>query len=250
MRLFIGSRFACRCAAFVIALGIWWALTLVYPPLIIPRPADVLGKLSEIVFSSGMWRIVALTALRLLAGLALGVGVGTAAGILLGRFSALHAIFRPLLGVVQAVPLISWLVLALLWFGFNGRASVFIVAVAAMPVMLVNIVEGIRTIDPRLLQMARLYAFSPGKSLRHVVAPSVLPSFRAGAHVAVGLGCKTVIMGEVLTTASGIGGEITDARLNLEPETVVAWTIVVVVLYYCLDAVTARLLRGRRGSAC
>lgn len=221
-----------------------------YPPLIIPRLPDVLDRLSGIVSSADMWRIVALTAVRLLAGLAAGIGAGTAAGILLGRYSAVHAVFRPLLGVAQAVPLISWLALALLWFGFNGRASVFIVAIAAMPVMLVNVVEGIRNIDPRLLQMARLYAFSPGRRLRHVVAPSVLPSFRAGVHVAVGLGCKTVVMGEVLTTASGIGGEITNARLNLEPESIVAWTVVVVVMYYCLDAAAARLLRGRRGDAC
>lgn len=250
MKRFIGNRYACLTAAFAIALAVWWLLTRMYPPLIIPCISEVADRLSAIAVSFSMWRVVGLTAFRLLAGLALGIGAGAIAGVLLGCFAALHAIFRPLLGVLQAVPLISWLVLALIWFGFNGRASIFIVAVATMPILVVNAVEGMRNIDSKLLQMARLYRFSPYKRLRHVVAPAMLPSFRAGVHVAIGLGCKTVVMGEVLTTASGIGGEITNARLNLEPETIVAWTIVIVVLYYGLDAAAAWLLRGRRGASC
>lgn len=226
--------------ALLLVLGVWTALTFVYPPLVVPPVSLVTQKFLGIVTEAENLRAVGLTALRLLAGLALGV--------LLGHVPRLAGICRPLVGLVQSVPPISWLVLALIWFGFNGRASVFIVAVSAFPTMIVNIVEGMGAMDRRLLDMARVYRFTRMKRLRHIVIPSVLPYFRSGLRIAVGTGAKAVVMGEVLTTASGIGGAITDARLNIEPESVVAWTLAMVLLYFLFDKAASVLLScGRLG---
>lgn len=246
MRRFIGNRRFTPLLSCLIALAIWWALTAIYPPLVVPTMSSVAAKLKEIVLSRDHQITLWLTAWRLLLGLAVGVLAGTAAGALLGSFPRLHEIFRPLVGLMQSVPPVSWLVLALIWFGFNGKASIFIVIVASFPIMTVNIVEGVRNVDVKLLQMARLYRFSWKKRLLHVILPSILPYFRAGLQVAMGIGSKTVVMGEVLTTSSGVGGEITNARLNIEPEGVVAWTIMIVAVYYLFNKLADLMLRGRR----
>lgn len=245
MRHSIGGRGFALVLSCAIALSLWWLLTKIYPPLVVPTISGVAARLADILSGGDFLPVVWPTVARLLAGLAAGVALGGLLGAALGFFPRLHDVFRPLIGVVQSVPPVSWLVLALIWFGFNGRASVFIVAAATFPVMTMNMVEGVRNIDAKLLQMAGVYGFPFRKRLAHVVLPSILPYFRAGLHAVIGIGAKTVVMGEVLTASSGIGGEITDARLNLEPEGVVAWTIVLLVLYFLLDRIAALSLRGR-----
>ncbi len=138
----------------------------------------------------------------------------------------------PVLGIIQVVPPISWLILAIIWFGLNGRASIFIVVMAVVPTMFICISDGITAIDKRLLEMGDVFGFSTFKKLRYIMIPSVLPYFGSGLKIAVGMACKTVVMGEVLTTTTGIGGQIMTARLNIEPETVIAWTVIVVGIYY------------------
>ena len=243
MRRFIGANLD-RLLALVLVLGVWKALTLFYPPLVVPTISGVAAKFLGIAGSADNLRAVLLTACRLLAGLALGAGAGTVLGAALGRSVRLGNVFRPIIGLMQAVPPISWLVLALIWFGFNGRASVFIVAVSALPAMVISLVEGVGGVDRRLLEMGAVYRFSRWKMFRHIYLPSVLPHFRSGLRIAVGTGSKAVVMGEVLTTASGVGGAITDARLNLEPESVVAWTLAMVLLYFLLDRLSSLALRG------
>lgn len=246
MRRFTGNKSFNLLLSFAIAMAVWWLLTRVYPPLVVPTIGSVAEKLVEIAAGAEFHRALGLTVARLLVGLSAGVAAGTVVGALLGGLPGLRGVFGPYVGLMQSVPPISWLVLALLWFGFDGRASVFIVIVATLPVMAANTMEGVRNIDAKLLEMARVYRFSRGRRLAHVILPSILPYFRAGLQVAVGIGSKTVVMGEVLTTASGIGGEITNARLNIEPEGVVAWTIVIVAVYYLLNKLAAFLLRGRK----
>lgn len=220
-------------------------LSRIYSPLVVPTISSVADKLWEILSGAELRHALWLTILRLLAGLAVGVAAGTAVGALLGLFPRVYGIFSPYIGLMQSVPPISWLVLALIWFGFNGKASVFIVIVATLPIMAINTIEGVRNIDAKLLQMAYIYRFSRRKRLAHVILPSILPYFRAGLQVAIGIGSKTVVMGEVLTTSSGIGGEITRARLNIEPEGIVAWTIIILAVYYLFNKLAALSLRGR-----
>lgn len=250
MRRFIGSKTANYLLAVALLLGGWHILTLFHEPFIVPSIKTVAVRFADILSTGKSWRTIGLTSWRLLAGLGLGVAAGSGLGILLGKNRTLREIFRPLLGLLQAVPPVSWLVMALIWFGFDGRPSIFIVALSALPSMTVNLVEGVSAIDPKLLEMGVIYRFSRIKRLRYIIVPSVLPYFRSGLRIAVGLGCKGVVMGEVLTTDTGIGGAITDARQNIEPESVIAWTLVVVVMYYLLDLLTSASLRGRGDRAC
>ena len=250
MKRFIGDKAAAYLPALVLLLAVWELLTLMYPPLVVPGIAAVCGKLGDILADGKSLHTLWLTAERLLAGLGIGVAAGSALGLLFGYHPRVHRACQPLLGLVQAVPPVSWLVLALLWFGFNGRPSVFIVALSALPILTVNLTEGVAGVDPKLLEMGRIYGFSRRKRLRSIVWPSILPHFRSALRIAAGNGCKAVVMGEVLTTGNGVGGAITDARLNLEPETVIAWTILMVALYYLLDHLAIRLLAGRKGRPC
>ena len=177
-------------------------------------------------------------------------GVGAVLGLLFGLCPKIEDVGTPLIHVLQAIPPVCWVVLALVWFGFNGKPCVFIVATATVPTVVINLSHGVRSVDPQLLEMARLYQFSRWKMLRHVTLPSIRPYFRSALEIVIGGGWKLAVMGEVLTTNSGIGGAITTARLNIEPDAIIAWSLLLVLGCY----LTQRLLRmafcGKEGVTC
>ncbi len=232
--------------ALLIILGSWKLLTLIFPPLVVPTIGSVVSSLFDIITSPKLLWMIIITMARLLGGLVIGVTIGMLIGILMGYFIRFKGIVSPLLGILQTVPPVSWVVLALVWFGFNGKPAVFIVITATMPVIAINVCEGIAHIDKALIQMAQLYHFSEKNKLLHIVFPSIKPYFTSAFKVALGSGWKIAVMGEVLTTSDGIGGMIKLARLNIEPENIIAWSVVVVVLFYLSDFILGILFRGEK----
>ena len=112
-------------------------------------------------------------------------------------------------------------------------------ATATVPTVVINLSHGVRGVDRQLLEMACLYRFSRWKTLRHVTLPSIRPYFNSALEIVIGGGWKLAVMGEVLTTNSGIGGAITSARLNVQPDAIIAWSFLLVVGCF----LTQKLLR-------
>lgn len=168
-------------------------------------------------------------------------------GLLFGLYPKLEDVGTPLIHVLQSVPPVCWVVLALVWFGFNGRPCIFIVATATVPTVVINLSHGVRGVDRQLLEMARLYRFSRWKTLRHVTLPSIRPYFNSALEIVIGGGWKLAVMGEVLTTNSGIGGAITSARLNVQPDAIIAWSFLLVVGCF-LTQKLLRLICCRKGA--
>ena len=229
-------------------LGIWQLATLFFPPLVVPPIPTVVRTLVTLVQEPDFWPTIGTTLLRLVCGLAIGIAIGAVLGLLVGLSRHLEDIGMPLIYVLQSVPPVCWVVLALVWFGFNGRPCVFIVATATVPTVVINLCHGVRSVDRDLLEMARLYRFSRWKILRHVTLPQVRPYFRSALEIVIGGGWKLAVMGEVLTTSSGIGGAITTARLNVEPDAIIAWSFLLVVGCFATQKLL-RLFFCRKGAA-
>lgn len=227
----------------LLVTAIWWGISQFYSPLVVPPISVVLLKIAEILSSVRMWEEVLKTVMRLLTGLGMGLLIGAVIGIVSGFLKPFEEIARPILGIIQVVPPISWLILAIIWFGFNGAVSIFIVIMSVIPTIAICMADGIHQIDKNFCDMGKLFNFSRWYQFRYIILPSIGPFIMSGFKIALGNAWKTVVMGEVLTTSSGIGGQITQARLNIETETVIAWTVIVVVLYYC--SVTAFSLAGK-----
>ncbi|WP_333652537.1 ABC transporter permease [Lacrimispora sp.] len=230
-----------------IILAVWQLLTLFFPPLVLPGIKSVVIRLKEIFSTPVFYKMIGLTMERMALGLSAGVGAGLCLGLLMGAVGRLRRLFMPIIGILQTVPPVSWVVLALVWFGFNGRPVMFIIVISTIPVIAISVCEGVTRIDPKLLQMAFLYHFSRKKTLRHVVLPSIAPYFQSAFRIALGTGWKIAVMGEVLTTSDGIGGMIKQARLNIEPDSIIAWSAVLVGLFYLSDFIIDWFFRERRG---
>lgn len=216
-------------------LAIWQVLAKIYSPLVVPDIKGVLYALKDIFTSEKLLLEITITIKRLIVALSISIFIGTIIGLLIGFVRSIREILKPVIGLMQSVPPISWIVLAIIWFGLDGKASIFMVIVSTIPVMIINIVEGIRNIDQKLIEMGSLFTFSKVKVLRYIILPSIIPYFKSALKIVVGQGWKVIVMGEVLTTSNGIGGGLTNARLNIETDYVFAWTFIIVALFYITD---------------
>ncbi len=197
-------------------------------------------KIFEIFTHADLLQIIPVTVLRLVTSLALGTLSGFAVGFVCGISRILREIIEPIIGVLQVIPPVALLILAILWFGFNGKPAIFITVMAISPTMAISVQHGILNIDPNLMEMGRTFRLKKRSVFFNILIPSIRPSLASGWRISLGLACKTIVMGEVLTTPTGIGGALSQARMNLEPETVIAWTVIILFIFYLIDRITKR----------
>jgi len=246
----ITQKYAYKVLSFLLILTVWKVLSTRFSPLVVPTISSVFESLLEIFMSEELLKMIFLTVIRLLIGLTIGVGIGLVTGILMGSSKIFKEILFPIIGLFQTIPPVSWVVLALVWFGFNGRPAIFIVVTSTLPIIAINVYEGISSIDQRLVEMAKLYKYSKEKRFIHVVFPSIMPYFNSAFRIALGSGWKIAVMGEVLTTSDGVGGMIKLARLNVEPENIIAWSIVIVILFYISDFLLGKTFFRKESDQC
>lgn len=211
--------------------------------LLIPYPKAVLLTLWELCRTAEFWRAVLFSMLRITAGYSLGVIIGTAGAVLAARFSVFKAIFSPILHLIRAVPVASFIILALVWIK-GAYLAVFISFLMVLPIIWTNVQSGIEELDPKYLEMARVFGLSPAKTLFQIKIPFIMPSFVASATSALGFAWKSGVAAEVICRpANSLGKLLQDAKLYLETPRVFAVTATVALLSLLLELIIKRITR-------
>lgn len=234
-----------RLISIICILVLWQSMSYIYSPIIVPSISEVLRALADIFTTKEILVNIFITSKRLIIALAISISLGSIIGILVGGNKKIELLLTPIIGFMQSVPPISWLVLAIIWFGLDGKASIFIAVISTLPLVVVNLVESIKNIDHQLVEMGEIYCFSKSKMLKKIIIPSIIPYFQGTLQVVIGLGWKIIVMGEVLSSNNGIGGELTNSRVNIETGYVFAWTIIIVVLYYMTNKVVSHMFNTK-----
>ncbi len=236
----------------VSAAAFWLAVWAVFAffldkELFLPSPWAVAKSLWGMLPTGEFWRIVGLSLLRVLQGYLPGVLLGTLGGILTAKIKVFDVLFSPLLTVVRATPVASFIMLTLV---FLGRDTVpgFIVFLMVLPIVWANVAQGVRTVDPQLKEVCKIYQLSVTRRLKLLYIPHGLPYFSAGALTSLGLAWKAGIAAEVLCTPKdSIGKMVYDSKVYLETSQLFAWTAVVVLLSLILEtALKYFLQRGKK----
>lgn len=159
---------------------------------------------------------------------------------LAARYRRAEELLAPLVSVVKAVPVASFIILALVWLD-SRRLPLFIAALMAFPVVYRNVLEGIRGTSRELLEMARVFRIPLSRRLRGVDLPQVLPYFRAAADTALGLSWKAGTAAEVIGLCSGtIGERLYTAKVYFQTADLFAWTAVIVLLSVLFEGLFLR----------
>lgn len=223
-------------------LAAWQLAAGFYNPVVLPSPLDVLRALTGLAVGGQLWEQGRLSVLRGLAGFALAVACGLPLGLLIGLNPFVAGLFRPLVVVLQVIPLVSWLLLALIWIGFS-KVPIFVVFVTTFPLIVINTIQGVWSVDRQLLQMAAVFRVTRSRIIREVYLPQVAPYLMAGISAALGTTWKAVAMAELFSVQKGIGAGMAVARMNLNTAALLAWTLFLVSLGLLADRLATQLFR-------
>jgi NitT/TauT family transport system permease protein len=222
-------------ASLLLLMAAWEALAQQLGPLALPPPAEAARALQRVAESGLLWEQLAVSARRALAGLGLAVALGTLLGLLAGLSAGAALAARPLVTVMLGTPPIAWLVLALLWFGAGDGTPVFTVFIACFPAVFGAALQGTRTLDGQLREMARAFALPRRMTLAEVYGPHVLAYVFPAWITALGQAWKVVVMAELLASADGVGAALAVARSQLDTAATLAWIGALVGLLLALE---------------
>ena len=226
-----------RAGVLVFYLVLWAALAArIDQPLLLPTPVSVLQRLAALIPDPLFIQSLGATLLRTLLAYGLGIACAVLLGILCVKCRMIELLLSPLLSAIRATPVTSFIVLALVWLS-SPRVPVLTGFLMTLPVVYSALVQAIRAIDPKLMEMARMYGLGRRKTLVHVVIPSVLPAFVQSCLAAIGLCWKAVVAAEVIGVPKlAVGSRIYESKIYLETDSLLAWTLTIVLLSVLLEA--------------
>ncbi|MFZ2853995.1 MAG: ABC transporter permease [Rhodocyclaceae bacterium] len=237
-------------ASLLLLFAAWEAVSMAYSPLILPDPGTTLATLYRLAESGAAWPELAVTARRALSGLALAVFAGSLLGLAAGVSPTASMLARPLVTVLLGTPPVAWLVLAMLWFGASDGTPVFTVFIACFPVIFVGALQGTRTLDRQLKDMARVFRLPARMKFFDLYLPHVISYLFPAWITALGTAWKVVVMAELLASSDGVGAALAVSRSHLDTAATLAWIGAVVgsllaVEYLLLEPVKRELERWR-----
>ena len=237
------GRGPARLWAALVWLAVWqaasWALG---QRLLLPSPTEVLLCLGRMAATAGYWQTLARSAGRILCGFLAALTAGAVLAALSARYRAVRTLLHPLVAAVKAVPVVSFIILALVWLP-SRRLSVFISALMAFPVIYLTLLEGTGRTDPQLLEMARVFRVPLLRRLRDLYIPQVLPWLRSACSLGMGLCWKSGAAAEVIGLPAGsIGEALYTAKVYFQTGDLFAWTAVIVTVSVIFERLFLRLV--------
>lgn len=227
----------------LLALIVWQlAAALLDNELLLVGPAAVAGRLLELMATREFWQAVGFTFSRISLGFLLAFCLALLLAALGARFPVVRVLIQPYMAAVKAVPVASFIVIALLWLS-GRRLSVFISFLMVLPVLYANFLQGLREADGKLLEMARVFRMSLWNRIRGIYLPALEPYCLSGCRSALGLCWKAGVAAEVIGVCGGsVGGMLYDAKVYLEIRDLFAWTLAIVLLSLGFEWVFTRCL--------
>ena len=230
-------------AAILLAFLVAWQLasgTLI-PKMFVSDPISIGTTIAQWVADGSLWNHLATSLVTLLIGYLLGAAIGIVAGFLLGLMRFADRTLAPFIAAFYGLPKVALLPLFVIFLGIGIESKVALVAVVVAFLLFYNTRDGVRDIDPDLIDSLRMLGATQLEILRKVLFPAALPWIYTGLRVAVGYALTTTVVGEVLSSNRGIGYLIESSAGRFNSAGVFAAVVVLVVLSLIITATLSRM---------
>jgi len=224
--------------AAVFWLAVWQIVAMVVgQEIIIASPWQVTKVLVHLVTTPAFWATAWRTAWHIGVGFVLAVVLGTVLAWLASLHHWVDALLSPPIRAMRAVPVVSFIILLLIWGGSSSLALT-VACLMVIPAVFDAIAQGLQRVPGNLMEMTRVFSVPRGRVLRAITAPSLMPYLIAACKTGVGLAWKAGVSAEVIGLPSGtIGERLSVARLYLATGDLFAWTVVIVALGFATERI-------------
>lgn len=223
-------------ASVIFWILVWAALAWqIDSDFLLPSPIDAASALWSMLFTASFWQIISASILRILVAILISLVLGSLMAMITAKLDTADALFAPLMTVIKATPVASFIILAILWIDRNTLPA-FITMLIVIPIVWSNVSAGIKGVDKKLLEVAKIYKFPPSKRIFKIYVPSTMPYFLAACRASLGMAWKAGIAAEVLCTPKqAIGTQIYFSKTYMETPELFAWTLAVIILSVIIE---------------
>lgn len=231
----------------VLLVGIvgWSLLSQRFGQYLFPSPDRVVSGLLNVSASGELWLHISATLYRIAVGFSAAVLVALAAGFLIARAWWAKIVVKDITAVLNSTSVFVWIVLAMIWFGLTNTAPMFTTFMITLPVMLSNIIEGVESVDRKLLEMSRVYKLGEFDRFWHIIVPSTVPYLVAGMKVGFALGLRVSVVAEIFGVSTGIGYMMNYSRDTLRTDMVFVWALVLIAVMVLVEKTLFETLSRR-----
>lgn len=233
-------------------VGVWHLLSMIYREVIVPSPRVTIFTLWGLIIEGDLWTHLWISLKRLISGLFLGSLVGLGLGVGAGLNQKLQALLEPARWAVMTIPPVVIAVIGMLWFGIGATNVIFMAAIIVVPFTYVSALEGILSIDKKLIEMADVFKVPPKMLLKEIYLPGIGSAIMAGLTLAAGIGVRGTILAEFMGAHDGIGHKLSSSWVHLNTPELFAWIIVCFILlgileYGILKPIRTHLMKWKKG---
>ena len=194
-----------RMASLASVLSIWQVFGANIDPVLFSTPSKIFRAAVTMIGSGELWTYLWPSLVVLGVGMAFAVVLGIAIGLLLARFWFLDVALGVYITFLYSFPSVALVPLIVLWAGFEMTAKVIVLFLFAFFPMVINTYQGVKTVDPKLLEVGRAFRCSERQLWVNIVLPAALPFIVTGLRLAVGRGLIGMVLADLYTAISGIG---------------------------------------------
>jgi len=228
----------------LLLLGLWQGLTHMglTSSAVLPSPADVFRAEVHLARTE-LWSDMAISTKRAVTGFVIGGSLGFLLGLLNGLFKLSEQIFDSTIHAARTVPIFALIPLVILWFGIGEETKILIVSIGVFFPIYLNTYHGVRSVDPGLIEVGRVYGLKGPALFWQVIFPGALSSIMVGVRFSLGVMWLALIVAETIAADSGIGYITNNARENMQTDVVIAGILIYALLGKSADLVSRLLER-------
>lgn len=242
-RLLVGSLIP------ILVLIIWQLASMLewISPQMFPTPVSIFYNFYETIASGELMHHLGISVMRAMLGFLLGGSAGLIIGLLVGLFKRSEHLLDPAIQMLRTVPLLAVTPLFILWFGFGELSKVLLISMGAFFPLYVNAFLGVRNVDAKLFDVARVLEFSRIHQVTKVILPGAMPNILLGIRLSLSTSWLCLVVAELMGADQGIGYLIQDARAYMRTEIVFVGIFIFAIVGKLTDSIVrimeAKLLK-------
>lgn len=210
-------------------------------PYTMPTPDKVLKTAGDILKDGTLISHILASFFRVIEGFFIALILSLILGIGIGLSKKIEIFTDVTIQIIKPIPPIAWIPLAILWFGIGESSKIFIIVLGAFFPILINVVDGIKNIDDKYLELGRVYEVPKVKFIRGVILQGTLPSIMTGVRVGLGNAWVCVVAAEMIAATKGVGYMLTDGRNMSRPDLVILGMLIIGIVGKLMDDILKKI---------